>query len=140
MRGHRPTDHQTREKIEYHSQIEPALGSPDPSNIRDPLGVGIGGTEIASQKVRRNGVAMPTIGRDRSMPSPPPAQTLFTHQPHDPFASTRPALLGQVRLDASTAIDLVRGLMQLANTCAQPFIGDLARTWRTLFPGIKATD
>src|SRR5579875_68332 len=48
MSRHRPTHHQTREEIEYHSQGEPALGSPYPCDIRDPLGVGSFRTEIAS--------------------------------------------------------------------------------------------
>ena len=123
MGGHRPSHDETREQIEHVRHIEPALSSPDPSDVRDPPCVGRISTEVAVQEIGCHWITVLAIRRDGVSPPSVRMNPSFLHQPHYAFARTGHTLFGQFCLDASAAIDVVTGLMRLLDVACQDLIG-----------------
>lgn len=52
---HAPADHPAAEAVQHHRQVEEAGPGRDVGDVRDPLAVGAGGTEVPLQQARRRG-------------------------------------------------------------------------------------
>jgi len=74
---------------------------------------------------------------------PPPfafgAQSCFTHQPGDPFASNASSPITQLRMQAWAAVAALMSTNFLSNLFCELGIFSLMLTDRTLSPSIKAT-
>jgi hypothetical protein len=84
----RPTDHEPREQVQDHREIElAALADDELTGIADPALVRTIGLELLLQQVVSDRLVVIAVGRDLVPLADARVEALYLHQPYDPFAT-----------------------------------------------------
>lgn len=133
----RPADDPAGVQVHDHSEVEPALPSPDVGNIRDPGTIWLGYGELALKKVRDQHRWF----ADRDAPSPitvKSAQSILSHEPFDSVLAAGFPSLSQVQEHAWRAVDAVAGNKRCPNQAEQPCVLLGSITYGVLKPFVVA--
>jgi len=109
-RADRPADHEPREQIQNHREIELAAAADhELRRVADPTPIGGRGMKLLVQEVGRHRlVAIAHRGRLETL-ARPRLQAVFLHQAHDSLAADADAILDEILPHSRTAVSLAAG-------------------------------
>src|SRR3712207_4790239 len=138
MVGHAPAHDLTGGHVLDRGQVEPALASRDVADIGQPDGIGMIGSKVPPEQVRRHRIVMPAVGCAwNATPSldPKPASP---HQPFDPLATDLDTLGTQLGMHAWTAIGPPARGKDRSDPLAHPSVVLVLASWAAAQPGVEA--
>src|SRR5215212_8286380 len=137
--GHRPANDPTRERVQDHGEVQPALVGALLGNVGDPELIGTGRCEPALDEIwcrRRGGIAP---GQPTTPPTVDALQAVLAHDAGDAFAADMDAQAqAQLGVDAWGAVGATAAVMDLADLFAEQRIRPRPVGWWAAGPGVVA--